>query len=180
MSQESLIDAAKAPVIAYGKKDWDALRAAITPSFLYEEVATHRKMQGVDQFIAGWQGWATALPDSKATIHNAFVSGDTVVLEVTWRGTHKGPLQTPTGPIAATGKPIEIEGPLNVIAGPPAPPIPELARLGVRRASLGPRLIQATLGLLRRVVLELRAHGTYEAMRDLIVPFGELQRVVGG
>jgi len=74
----------------------------------------------------------------------------------------------------------EIEGPLNVIAGPPAPPIPELARLGVRRASLGPRLIQATLGLLRRVVLELRAYGTYEAMRDLIVPFGELQRVVGG
>src|SRR5439155_1235628 len=74
----------------------------------------------------------------------------------------------------------EIEGPLNVIAGPPAPPIPELARLGVRRASLGPRLIQATLGLLRRVVLELRGHGTYEAMRDLIVPFGELQRVVGG
>ena len=74
----------------------------------------------------------------------------------------------------------EIEGPLNVIAGPPSPSIPELARLGVRRASLGPRLIQATLGLLRRVVLELRAHGTYEAMRDLIVPFGELQRVVGG
>src|SRR3989441_12724480 len=74
----------------------------------------------------------------------------------------------------------ELEGPLYVIAGPPAPPIPELARLGVRRASLGPRLIQATLGLLRRVVLELRAHGTYEAMRDLIVPFGELQRVVGG
>ena len=109
MSQESLIDAAKAPVIAYGKKDWDALRAAITPSFLYEEVATHRKMRGVDQFLAGWQGWATALPDSKATIQNAFVSGDTVVLEVTWRGTHKGPLQTPTGQIAATGKPIEIE-----------------------------------------------------------------------
>ncbi len=109
MSQESMIDAAKAPVIAYGKKDWDALRAAVTPSFLYEEVATHRKMRGVDQFLAGWQGWATALPDSKATIQNAFVSGDTVVLEVTWRGTHKGPLQTPTGQIAATGKPIEIE-----------------------------------------------------------------------
>jgi len=104
-----MIDAAKAPVIAYGKKDWDALRAAVTPSFLYEEVATHRKMRGVDQFLAGWQGWATALPDSKATIQNAFVSGDTVVLEVTWRGTHKGPLQTPTGQIAATGKPIEIE-----------------------------------------------------------------------
>jgi len=71
----------------------------------------------------------------------------------------------------------EIEGPLNVIAGPPAPPIPELARLGVRRASLGPRLIQATLGLLRRAAAELRDRGTYEAMNDLI-PFAELQRVV--
>ena len=71
----------------------------------------------------------------------------------------------------------EIEGPLNVIAGPPAPPIPELARLGVRRASLGPRLIQATLGLLRRAAAELRDRGTYEAMKDL-VPFAELQRVV--
>src|SRR6266853_1754692 len=29
----------------------------------------------------------------------------------------------------------EIDGPLNVIAGPPAPPIPELERLGVRRSS---------------------------------------------
>ena len=109
MSQESMIDAAKAPIIAYGKKDWNAVRAAITPGFLYEEVATQRKMQGADQVIAGWQGWATALPDSKATINNAFVSGDTVVLELTWRGTHKGPLQTPTGQIAPTGKPIEME-----------------------------------------------------------------------
>jgi len=71
----------------------------------------------------------------------------------------------------------EIEGPLNVIAGPPAPPIPELARLGVRRASLGPRLIQALLGLLRRAATELRDRGTYEAIKDLI-PFAELQRVV--
>jgi len=66
-------------------------------------------MQGVEQVIAGFQGWATALPDSKATINKAFVSRDTVVLELTWRGTHKGPLQTPTGQIAATGKPVEIE-----------------------------------------------------------------------
>ena len=108
MSQQSLIDAAKAPIIAYGKKDWDGVRAAIAAGFVYDEVATHRRMEGVDQVIAGWQGWATALPDSKATIGNAFVSGDTVVLEVTWHGTHKGPLQTPTGQIAATGKPIEI------------------------------------------------------------------------
>ncbi len=71
----------------------------------------------------------------------------------------------------------EIEGPLNVIAGPPAPAIPELERLGVRRASLGPRVVQAALGLVRRAATELRERGTYDAMTDLI-PFTELQRLV--
>ena len=60
MSQQSLIDTAKAPSVAYGEKNWEAVRAAIAPGFLYDEVATHRKMQGVEQLIAGWQGWATA------------------------------------------------------------------------------------------------------------------------
>jgi 2-methylisocitrate lyase-like PEP mutase family enzyme len=72
----------------------------------------------------------------------------------------------------------EVAGPLNVIAGPPAPPLRELERLGVRRASLGPRVVQATLGLVRRVVSELRDRGTYDTMSDLLVPFGELQRLV--
>ena len=73
----------------------------------------------------------------------------------------------------------EIDGPLNVIAGPPAPPIRELERLGVRRASLGPRVVQAALGLVRRVATELREHGTYESMADLLIPFAELQRLLG-
>jgi len=72
----------------------------------------------------------------------------------------------------------EIEGPLNVIAGPPAPTIPELERLGVKRASLGPRVIQAALGLVRRAATELRERGTYDAMADLLIPFTELQRLI--
>jgi len=34
--------------------------------------------------------------------------GRKVVLEITWRGTHKGALTTPKGPIAPTGKQIEL------------------------------------------------------------------------
>ena len=105
---QQLIDAAKAPFLAYGEKNWDAVRAGVASDFVYDEVATGRKVQGVDQCIALWQGWATALPDSRATFHSALVSGNTVVLELTWKGTHKGPLQMPTGPIAATGKSIEM------------------------------------------------------------------------
>jgi steroid delta-isomerase-like uncharacterized protein len=108
MSPQALIDAAKAPVLAYNDKNWQKLKASITPDFVYDEVATRRRVQGADTVIPVWQGWAQAFPDSKATFHSALVSGDNVVLEVTWKGTHKGQLQTPNGPIAATGKPIEI------------------------------------------------------------------------
>ncbi len=72
----------------------------------------------------------------------------------------------------------EIAGPLNVIAGPPAPPLGELEALGVRRASLGPRIVQATLGLIRRITAELRERGTYEALTDLVIPFAEIQRLI--
>jgi steroid delta-isomerase-like uncharacterized protein len=106
--QQQLIDAAKAPMLAFNDKNWDAVRASISPDFVYDEVATNRKVQGADQVIPLWQGWATAFPDAKATFQRELLSGNTVVLEVTWRGTHKGPLQTPNGPIAATGKGIDV------------------------------------------------------------------------
>ena len=108
LSPPQLIAAAKAPTLAYNDKNWGGVKASLTPDFVYDEIATGRKVQGVDQVLALFQGWAAAIPDSQATFHNAYASGDTVVLEVTWRGTHQGPLQTPKGPIPATGKRIEI------------------------------------------------------------------------
>lgn len=114
LSPDRLIQVAKGPLVAYSKKDWDAVRASITSDFVYDEVATRRKVKGIEQVLPVWQGWATALPDSKATFHGTYVSGNTVILEVTWQGTHKGPLQTPKGEIAATGKHIDLRA-CNVI-----------------------------------------------------------------
>jgi steroid delta-isomerase-like uncharacterized protein len=108
MSQQSLIDAAKALIVAYGEKDWDAVRAASAPDLAYDEVATQRKIRGVDQVIVSWQGWAAGFPDSRATFDSALASGQAVVLEVTWRGTHTGPLRTPAGQFPPTGRSIEI------------------------------------------------------------------------
>ena len=105
---QQLIDAAKALFLAYNDKNWTAVRAAITPDFVYDEVATARKVQGADETIAIWQGWATALPDSRATFHRELASGNMVVLEHTWNGTHSGPLEMPTGTIPATGKRIDV------------------------------------------------------------------------
>jgi len=117
MSQHSLVDIAKAPNIGYGKKDWEAVRASVTAGVLYDEIATHRKGKGVEQFLAVLQGWGKAFPDSKATHHNAISSGTTVVLELTWHGTHTGPLETPGGSVAATGKHIEIPACMVVEVG---------------------------------------------------------------
>ena len=107
MSQ-ALIDAAKAPILAYNDKNWEAMRSAITPGYVYDEIGTNRKVTGADKVLETWRGWAAALPNSKAQIHNAFASGNTVTVELTWKGTHSGPLQTPEGTITPTGKTIEI------------------------------------------------------------------------
>jgi steroid delta-isomerase-like uncharacterized protein len=107
MSQ-SLIDAAKASIQAYNEKDWDGVGRAITTDMEYDEVATNRRLKGASDVIAAWKGWATALPDSKASFDAAYASGNTVILELTWRGAHHGPLQMPSGAIPATGRKIEI------------------------------------------------------------------------
>jgi steroid delta-isomerase-like uncharacterized protein len=104
----SMTDIARASVLAYNDKDWKAARTALAPNCVYDEVATRRKAHGADDILAVWQGWAKALPDSKATIHSELVTGNTVVLELTWHGTHSGPLQTPRGELAPTGKKMEL------------------------------------------------------------------------
>ena len=107
-SVQSLVDSAKATIVAYNEKDWDAVRKTVVPGFVYEEFATQRRLQGIEDVLAVWRGWATAFPDSKATFHKEYESGNTVVVELTWRGTHTGPLQTPRGVIAPTGKTINL------------------------------------------------------------------------
>jgi 2-methylisocitrate lyase-like PEP mutase family enzyme len=73
----------------------------------------------------------------------------------------------------------EIRGPLNVLAGPGALPISELERLGVRRVSVGSGPARAAYGHARRVALELRDRGTYEALGEGAIPYPEMQRLLG-
>ena len=107
-SSQAMIDAAKASILAYNDKNWENARTSLTQDAVYDEVATQRKIQGMDQVIECWQGWARALPDSKATIHNAIASGNTVCIEMTWHGRHTGPLELPTGLVAPTQHNIEV------------------------------------------------------------------------
>ncbi len=70
-----------------------------------------------------------------------------------------------------------IAGPLNILGGPGAPAVAELAALGVRRISVGSSVMRATLGLARRVAAELREQGTFDLIGEWAIPFEEMQRL---
>jgi 2-methylisocitrate lyase-like PEP mutase family enzyme len=54
-----------------------------------------------------------------------------------------------------------VDRPVNVLARPGVPPVPELAELGVARISVGGGLAWAALGALVRAGRELLGQGTY-------------------
>jgi len=69
---------------------------------------------------------------------------------------------------------VHPEAPVNILAGPGVPSIPELARLGVKRVSYGSGPHRAAMGLLRRMADEARTSGTYTALIDGAVPYAEM------
>ncbi|MFE2423551.1 isocitrate lyase/phosphoenolpyruvate mutase family protein [Streptomyces hokutonensis] len=71
-----------------------------------------------------------------------------------------------------------IDGPLNVLVGPGAPPVAELAALGVARVSAGSSVALAAYAVVRRAARELLDTGTYDAMAGGL-GYGELNSLLG-
>lgn len=69
-------------------------------------------------------------------------------------------------------------GPLNVLANPKSPSIPELQRLGVRRLSFGSWPARAALGFFSRFAQELMEKGTFATLGDWAIPYADLNRLV--
>ena len=70
-----------------------------------------------------------------------------------------------------------IDGPLNVMAGPGAPPVTDLAALGVARVSVGSAIAQAAHALVHRATRELLGAGTYGELVDGL-DYGVLNRLL--
>ena len=64
--------------------------------------------------------------------------------------------------------------PVNILAGPDVPSIPELTKLGVKRVSYGSGPHRAAMGLLRRMATEASSSGTYTALIEGAVPYAEI------
>ena len=104
MAEQDLISAARGVVDAFNASDWERYKTALTADCVYDEVGTSRILRGVAEIVRCLQEWKQAMPDVKGTVTNARATGNTAVLEVTWKGTHTGPLQGPSGIVPATGK----------------------------------------------------------------------------
>ena len=91
-------------VEAQSAADWAGMRESFAPDSVLEEYGTQRRIEGSDAIVAALQGWKKAFPDVKVTVDKAVAAGNTVSIEVTWKGTHTGPLETANGSLPASGK----------------------------------------------------------------------------
>jgi steroid delta-isomerase-like uncharacterized protein len=106
--QQNLIERANDWLDAFNAADWQRFAAGMTPDVVYEETGTGRRVDGVDAYVQLCQVWRQAFPDVRGEIRNVVASGNTVVQEVLWEGTHTGTLEGPAGPLPPSGKRIAV------------------------------------------------------------------------
>lgn len=94
---------------AYNRRDFDYSIGLTAADGELVRVATGETFFGPEGMRTSLEGWVRAFPDSRIEITNIVASGNQVVVEFTARGTNTGPLTTPTGEIAPTGRPVEMQ-----------------------------------------------------------------------
>ena len=105
-----MLDLLKKHLANFSAAKWDDYKAALANDVTYEEAATQLRAKGPDEYVKLVQRWKRAFPDLKANVIRGFESGDKVVAELEWEGTHSGPLDGPFGTIQATNKRGRVKG----------------------------------------------------------------------
>jgi steroid delta-isomerase-like uncharacterized protein len=104
LTTDEIVKLARQQVDAFNSGDWEQMRAMLASDSRYDELGTQRKIEGPEMIVELFKGWKTAFPDAVGTVTSAVASGNKAALEVTWKGTHTGPLETAEGTIPASGK----------------------------------------------------------------------------
>src|SRR4051812_19793797 len=89
---------------AWNAKDMQRVEAYAHPDCRVTNVA----FGGSLDFKDYERNWATAFPDGTIEPINLFSEGDCVAAEFIGRGTHRGPLQGPSGTILPTNRRVEL------------------------------------------------------------------------
>jgi 2-methylisocitrate lyase-like PEP mutase family enzyme len=71
-----------------------------------------------------------------------------------------------------------VGAPLNILASQGCPSLDELEKMGVARVSAGSSAMRAAMGAFQRVAKDWLAHGTYDSLLQVTVPYAELNRMM--
>jgi 2-methylisocitrate lyase-like PEP mutase family enzyme len=72
-----------------------------------------------------------------------------------------------------------LDAPLNILASQGCPSLDELEKMGVARVSAGSSAMRAAMGAFQRVAKDWLAHGSYDSLTQVTIPYSELNRMMG-
>jgi steroid delta-isomerase-like uncharacterized protein len=94
---------------AFNAHDEKALLALDTPDVTFSAPGGVT-LRGREASTGYAMAWLNAFPDARMVIRNEIISGDTIVQEFTFEGTHTATLSAPTGDIPATNRRLSGRG----------------------------------------------------------------------
>jgi steroid delta-isomerase-like uncharacterized protein len=105
MTDEDKKRAVRNQLEAFNRHDEGGYLAEVAANCTLIDIPSGEKLAGREGAREFFRRWSNAFPDGKTTIHDQFVSGDTVVVLFTGEGTQRGPL----GPFPASNKTARLE-----------------------------------------------------------------------
>jgi|SRR5882762_129314 len=88
-------------------QDGPAFAECFTEDGTWNDMASTMVLKGHDEIAGGISSVAKTFPDIHRELHNVYVNGDIVFVELTLSATHLGPLNTVAGVIPGTGRKAE-------------------------------------------------------------------------
>ena len=95
---------------AINRHDPAGFTALYAPNAIIRDPQYPEPLEGRDAIQKDIVDFMTAFPDLNAALGPVIGKGDICAVEGTFRGTHSGPLATPSGDIAPTGRPFVFNG----------------------------------------------------------------------
>lgn len=89
-------------------RDFEKFLSSFSDDGQFRDISTDRVYRGRNEMRQMAENWLKTFPDMKLQVSNVIGSGDDYCVELTMVGTHQGPLETPQGSIAPTGKRINV------------------------------------------------------------------------
>jgi steroid delta-isomerase-like uncharacterized protein len=97
-------------VEAVNHHDAAAFTACYAPNAVVRDPQYPDPLAGTEAIRKDIEDYFRAFPDLRQELRSTVEAGEVIAFEITWRGTHLGPLTTDSGHVPPTAKRIEVDG----------------------------------------------------------------------